>query len=658
MSGITVFGIFFVIFGVLMTFIGFVTKKWIGRSSDFIVAGREVNLIVNILGVASIGYAGTTLALSPAFTIMGGLTKSVFMLGVCYALVGIISYGIFVAPIARRSGAHTLPEWMEIRYDNRVRTIIALTAIMAMIGITANNVVSMAYILTGFTSWNLLLTITICFIIFLSFTYLGGLWAITLTDFVQGIICVFAVPLLIIVLLMKYGGWNFVASNWPGGNPLLFGISGTTFPWFSLRYPSVFVALFLYGMALVWGSNHYWIRSSSVRSDRIARNSYLWAALILFVANGIIYPILGGYVGAAYPSTFAPLGKIPPAASFGVFLKAISPVSAAYLLLTTVAASISTATATHIAGSSMIFRDIYQRIFRPNAKPEEMVTPSRVISLVFGIVCLGLCFFPGGPVYLFAFGCAWLAPSAIIVFLGMYWKRTTNKGAFIGGIIGILFLSVWTILDLTKLYPMTAKFGHMVIPGVVITFVLTVIVSLFDKSKYFGKLEEKDKIKLIDKDIKVLDCVRKGYNTMAEITDILDVDSSISNKVVGKLENGGYIKRLANCGVGFYTFELTRKGKEVFPPPSSTKEEKLTEDKLDMVSLKILRYIDTNPNLVANKLIEITGLNQMANSVLIASLIRRGLLKESGMWRRIVTITQKGKEMLRKHRELLEGGEI
>lgn len=654
MTGMGIFAILFIIFGVVLFRIGLVTRKWIERSSDFMIAGREVNLIVNVLGVASIGYAGTTLALSPAFSLMGGLVKSVFMLGVSYALVGIVSYGLLVAPIARRSGAHTLPEWLEIRYDNKVRTTIALTSIVAMIGITANNIVSMAYILVGFTGWNLILMITVCFIVLLSFTYLGGFWAITLTDFLQGAICIFAIPLLVIILLMKFGGWDFVSAGWPGGNPLYTGIAGTTFPWFSLKYPSVFVALFLYGMALVWGSNHYWLRASAVRTDKVARDSFLWAALILFVANGILYPILGSYLGSAFPTTFAPIGKVPPAASFGVFLKSINPAAAAYLLLTAVAASISTATATHIAGTSMLFRDVYQKVFRPKAKPEELVVPSRVISLIFGIVCLVLCFFPGGPVYLFAFSCAWLAPSAVIVILGMYWKKISSAGAFVGGLTGIIFLSVWTILDLAKLYPMTAKFGHMVIPGVVITFLLTVIISLFTKSKYFGKSEETEKIKLTDADIKVLDYIRKGYTQMAEITDMLDVDSSVSSKIIEKLERGDYLRRLADGGLGFYTFELTEKGKTILPPLSS-KEEKLIKDNLDVLRLKVLKYISTNPNLLASKLAKITGVNQMGNSVIISSLIKGNFLKEGGIWRRIVEITIKGKEALDNYKELLEG---
>ncbi|RLF77681.1 sodium:solute symporter family protein, partial [Thermococci archaeon] len=303
MGTAAIFTIFFAIFGVIMIIVGWITRKWIGRSTDYLVAGRQINLLVNSLGVAAIGYAGTTLTLSPAFTIMGGLTKSIFMLGVAYSLTGILSYAFLIAPVARRTGAHTLPEWLEIRYSKSVRLVMTLVTMVAMLGITANNILSMATIISGFTSWPILLTVTITFVIFLSFTVMGGLWAVTLTDFIQGLLCTFAIPLLIAVLLIKYGGWSFVTQNWPGGNIWSNGISGSTFPWVSMAYPSVLVAFFLYGLSLVWGSNSYWIRVSSVRSERVAKYSFILAALILFAANGLLYPILGAYVGAANPNT-------------------------------------------------------------------------------------------------------------------------------------------------------------------------------------------------------------------------------------------------------------------------------------------------------------------------------------------------------------------
>jgi len=574
-SSIAIFLIFLVVFGVIVNWLGIRSRKLIKGSTDYIIAGREVNLLVNVFGVASIGYAGTTLTLSPSFALMGGFWKGLAMLGLAYSVIGIGGYGLLVAPIARRSGAHTLPEWMEIRYDKKVRIVVAITAIISMIGITANNVVSVAYILAGFTNWNLLLLTVIAFLLFLGFVFASGLWGVAITDFFMGFLCIIAMPLLVVTLLIKYGGFNFLASNWPGGGSwLTTGIDGGTFPWFSLKYPSFLVALFLYGFALVWGSNHYWIRCSSVRSERVARNSFLWASLILFIANGIIYVLVGSYAGAVYPTLFQPIGSTPQASAFGVLLQDLNPVISAYLLISTIAASISTATATHIAGSSMIIRDFYQRFVKPEATSAELVTPSRIITLLFGIITLLLCFYPGGPVFLFAFSTAWLLPSGVALLLGMYWKKATPTGTFWGVLSGILLLSLWTFFDLTGIYPMTVKFGHMAIPGFLITMIVTIFISLLTPSKKAAKREiAKEKIKLSGLETNTLNLISKGSNVLSDITDILNLDSSKSNQIILNLEEYGLIKRKSQGGLNYYVFEVTDLGKEFLP--QLTKEDEI-----------------------------------------------------------------------------------
>lgn len=639
-STVGIFATFFAIFGFVMVLVGWITRKWIGRSTDYLVAGRQINLIVNILGVAAIGYAGTTLTLAPAFTLMGGLVKSVFMLGVAYSLVGIISYALLIAPVARRTGAHTLPEWLEIRYDKKVRFVITLVTVVAMLGITANNILSMATIISGFTKWSIPSTILMTFLIFLFFTVLGGMWAVTLTDFIQGVLCTIAIPTLLIFLFVKYGGMDFIAKNWPGGNFLTVGIAGKTFPWFSLSYPSVLVAFFLYGMALVWGSNSYWIRVSSVRSERVARLSYLWAAVILFLANGFMYPLLGSFVGSAHPNTFVPRGTAAPAAAFGIFLRDAPSVLAAYFLLTTVAASVSTATTYYMAGSSVIIRDIYQRFFKPNAKPEQLVKPSMVVNALFGLAALLLCFFPGGPVYLFAFSTAWLAPSAVIVIMGLYSRKFSTTGAFVGGLVGLIFMSVWTLLDLTKIYPLTSKIGHMVIPGLIVSVSAALIANFFGKSKYDFKVQNRSQ--LTAEELKVFEMIKKGYNTMSEIADLLDIDASKASDAVLSLEKAGVIRRISNRGAGFYMFELTEFGSKL--NLGTTESE--TFEGLDMNAIKVLDHVNRREGILADELSKETNLNPMALNVIVNSLVRKGYLKEGGLWRRKVSITQKGKELL------------
>lgn len=293
-----------------------------------------------------------------------------------------------------------------------------------------------------------------------------------------------------------------------------------------------------------------------------------------------------------------------------------------------------------MAGSSVIIRDLYQRFIRPYAKPEQLVKPSMIFNTIFGLASLLLCFFPGGPVYLFAFATAWLAPIAVIVILGLYSRKFSSAGAFVGGLVGLIFMSVWTLLDLTKIYPLTSKIGHMVIPGLIVSFASAIIANFFGKSKYEIVVARRDK--LTDEEMKVLELIGRGYSTMAEITDLLDVDSSKSSELVLSLEKAGLIERLGDRGIRFYTFRVTDFGREVL-----SKRMQISGKEVDEIGLKVLELVREG-QVLADKLSKETGLNPMALGTVVNSLIRRGYLKEGGLWRRKISITEKGFEVLSK----------
>jgi len=646
MSTIAIFGIFFAIFAVIIVWLGIASKKWVSKSSDYIIAGREVSLLVNIFGVAAIGYAGTLLTLGPAFTLLFGLTKGFFLLGIPFAIMGYISYGLIVTPIARRSGAQTSAEWMELRFDKRVRVLIVITSVIAMIGITANNVRAVAEIVHGMTMWSTNLMVLSFFVVYLVFVVVGGLWGVTITDVFQGMIILIALPLIAVLLISLFGGFSGVVDAWPA--VWSSGVTGSTAPWISLRYPSVLTGIFLFMIALVWGSNHYWIRVSSSRSERSAKWSFIIAGVICGIA-ATLYGFLGAYMGAFHLDKFTlGGGTIPPVGAFGVFLGMVPPIAGAFLLLAAVAASLSTGATTHIAGSSLLIRDVFQRFLKPNATDKETLKFSRMVTFLFGVVCLALCYFPGGPVYLFAFACAFLAPPAMLVILGMFWRRINSNGAFAGSLTGIIAMSVWTFLDLTKIYPMSQKFGHYVIPGLVVTFVIAVIVSYITKPEE-NAIGASLPDELTDEERKVLEIIRKGYNTMAEINDMLKIDCYISKEYIAKLEYYNYINRFGNGGKNYYTFNISEKGLKALPPLSE-KEKSLLTDNIDETGIKVLLYVQENPNIVADELTNVTGMEVLASSNVIASLIRRGYLKEGGLWKRKVEISDGGSKLLEKYR--------
>ena len=72
----TIFLVLFVIFCAILVGCGVISKRWVRESSDYILAGREISTFINMIGVCAIGFAGTTIALAPGFTIQFGLTAS------------------------------------------------------------------------------------------------------------------------------------------------------------------------------------------------------------------------------------------------------------------------------------------------------------------------------------------------------------------------------------------------------------------------------------------------------------------------------------------------------------------------------------------------------------------------------------------------------
>ncbi|WP_366161221.1 hypothetical protein ABXS71_20565 [Bacillus infantis] len=649
----SVFLIYSVVFITVLIYAGFITRKWITGSNDFFIAGREVGLITNIFGVAAIGFAGTMITLIPGLALTTGIWGSLGF-GVVYGFGGLALYGIIFAPYIRRSGAHTLSEWLEMRFDSKTRTMITITSILGLLGIMANNVISMAIVATGFTGWSLILTLSVIFFMFLLFTYIGGFWAVTLTDFIQMCIGLIALPVLLISIVMKFGGLSFINSSWPGDlSYWTNGHANGQMSVFSFQYPSILTFMVLFACFLVWGNNYYWLRVSSTRSEKTAVKSFVYGAILLLVPT-IILTYTGVYAGAIFPDFFAPAGQGDPMSAFGVVLKALPISVAALALIGALAASISTSTTALIGASSTAMRDLYQRYVKPDATSKELTVPSKVITLILGLLVWLLCFYPGGPLYLFAFSTAWLGPPSVLVFLGIWWKKTTIKGAFYGGLLGIGVTVVFTVLDLLKIFSI-AQYTHVGVVGLVATLAGTILVSLVTKPNYYAETDwgstqtaKSEEVNELEKE--VLGYIQNGYSTMAEVSDMLGVDSAVSNKIIESLDKKRLINRKKYSGPGFYTFEITKSGREFVK--LSAVESQLASALLSIEDIEFLQQVlqgQENLNVYLDK----HQYDSLKASVVLSKLIRQDYLKESGLLRRKVSITKEGTGVLEQYSHLV-----
>lgn len=641
-----IFSIMFIIFAAIMIGAGVYTKKWVQDSSDYILAGRQVSLPINIMGVAAIGFAGTTVALAPGYSILYGFKGSIIWGGI-YAAFGLILYGNLFSNFIRRSGAQTLPEYLEMRYDSRVRNIVAVGTTIGLCGILANNIVSCVQIVSGFVGWSEGVVMALIFLIILIFTYISGLWAATVTDFFQVSVGIIAIPLFLGLLKSKFGGFDFIAANWPGGNWWGVGITGNEMPVLAFKYPSALTFMLLFGAALVWGNNYYWLKIASSRSEKLAKNAFTYAGIMLIVVFMIPLGILGLYGGAAMPEQFTVMGgTVPPTAVYGVLARLFPAVVSSFFIIGSVAASISTASTSALGATSTVTRDIYQRIINPNASPETKLKASRIIMILVGLLTWALCNFPGGPTYLFAFANAWLVPPAVLLCLGIIWPKFNSKGAFVGVTAGIISMALLTILELTGVFNIGA-YTHSALVGFAVTLIFAIIGNSFGKGKYYSESDwnidpeksKRDNIKLNKKDLEVLELLRVGHKYMADITDSLGVDSQESNDIIERLDLGGYLQRAGLTGSKFYEFEITSKGINALPELQD-EEQKLINNNLNTEYIGFLQAAKVSDEEVV-KYVKSKEWNSLKLSSITSHLTREGFIVEKGWFRRKIELTEK-----------------
>lgn len=649
-----VFSIMFIVFAAIMVSAGIFTKKWVSDTSDYILAGREVSLLINIMGVAAIGFAGTTVSLAPGYSILYGIKGSIIW-GCIYAALGLMFYGQIFSKFIRRCGAQTLPEYLEMRYDSKIRNVVSYGTIIGLCGILANNIVSCAGIVSGFIGWPMELIIALIFLIILCFTYISGLWAATVTDFFQVSIGIIAIPLFLIMTVRKFGGIEFLQANWGGASVFTEGIKGGTMPIMSLKYPSGLTFVLLFGAALVWGNNYYWMKIASCRSEKIARNSFTIAGILLIVIFMVPLAFLGAYAGAVSPEAYTlGGGKILPTAAYGVLASLFPPFIASFFIVGSVAASISTASTAAIGATSTATRDIYQRTINPNADAKKTLKASRIIMLLVGLLTWGLCYFPGGPTYLFAFANAWLVPPAVLLCLGAIWPKFNSNGAGWGVIAGMITMALLTLTDLIGIFSV-GKWTHLAIIGFAVTVIVGLIANGFKPSKYYGQSDwnykasegKREKVTLNEVDIQVLELIRSGHKYMADITDALGVDSKTSSSSIEKLDLGGYIERAGLIGSKFYEFYLTERANEVLAPLNE-KELAMNEDGLNEVYVGLLRTAYEAPE-SANKYIKEQQWKSLKVSSVTSHLTREGYIIEKGLFKRKIVVTEKGKKAIRKY---------
>ena len=458
-------------------------KKGIKKdSSDYFLAGRGLAwwaigasiIAANISAEQFIGMSGSGYAI--------GLAMATYE---WIAALGLIIVAKWFLPIFLQKRIYTMPQFLEQRFDKRVKTVMTLFWLAVFIFI---NLTSIMYLgaLTIENVMNIPLMVGVMFLALFAGIYsiYGGLKAVAITDVVQ-------------VLFLVGGGLvtTFIAVNTLGdGEGLVQGFNNLyetsrdkfhlildpsspgykDLPGLSVIIGGLWIANLYY-----WGCNQYIIqRALAAKSVNEAQKGMQFAGLLK-----LLIPIIVVIPGIAVYAMGVELGKSDEA--YPWLLSHLIPVGIKGLTFAALIAAIVSSLASMMNSISTIFTmDIYKPYIENGANEEKLVKVGRLSSFTALLIAIAitpmLSTLDQAFQYIQEFT-GFISPGALAIFLtGFFYKKATSTGALLAAIGTFVFSTIMKFA-----FPSLPWMDRMLI--VFILCVLTVFTTAIAERKGLNK---------------------------------------------------------------------------------------------------------------------------------------------------------------------------
>ncbi|KAH9507888.1 Sodium/glucose cotransporter 4 [Bulinus truncatus] len=432
--------------------------------------------------------------------------------------------------------AFTMPEYLKKRFGGvRLRIFLSVFALFIYVMIKiSSEIFSGAIFMQQILGWNLYACIAIILAVTAIYTVAGGLAAVIYTDTLQTIILLIGAAILFVITLVDVGGWNEfmtqyarAASNLTMSDPANYSCGMPRKDYMhiwrdavtgDIPWPGAVFGLTTLGL-WNWCNDQIMVqRCLSAKNISHSKGGTVFAAglkifpFFLWIIPGMISRVLfpdeiacsdpqscikvcgnsAGCSNIAYPLLV--LRRMPQGLR-GIMLAAL------------LAALMSTLTSVFNSASSMVTMDIWRR-FRRRAPQQELMIVGRVCILV--LIGLSVVWIPimessqGGQLwtYLQTISSCISPPWCWVFLLALFWKGTTEAGAFWGLVISTVVGLTRMVLEFVYTSPNCGSFEVDKRPSVLkeihflhfaiilsgVSIISTVVISLFTEKRPPGKL--------------------------------------------------------------------------------------------------------------------------------------------------------------------------
>ena len=416
-----------VVYMAAMIGIGLYARTKITDTEDYHLAGRRLGVLMTAgtLAATEIGGGSSVGVASRAYGDWG-LSAGWYVVS---AGIGILLVS-FIAPMMRRAMATTVPEVIGRRYGPASQTITAVLGGVALIALAAVQITATATIISTLGNVEMRTAIIASGVAVVFYTWLGGMWSVTLTDFVQFFLIVFGFAIALPFAINGAGGWVSVVDRLPEGQLGFTKIGWTT----------ILSLIVLYFMTFSTGQEAVQ-RFYSARTPRVAVQGAILCGLLMAA-----YAFIPAAIGLVALAHFPDIEANNALATVAVNL--LHPVVAGLLLSAVMSATLSSASGDLLGAATIWVKDLHPKVSRTPLTDAAELKLSRLVVLLVGAAAILIALASGEiiPLLVFAFTVRSAGPFAAFIF-SLIWKRTSRMAGLLSIIVGTVAGIWWKLAN-------------------------------------------------------------------------------------------------------------------------------------------------------------------------------------------------------------------
>jgi SSS family solute:Na+ symporter/sodium/proline symporter len=443
--------------------------------SEYMLGGRKLGPAVTALSAGASDMSGWLLMGLPGALYLSGISQIWMAIGL---VIGAWLNYLLLAPRFRvftevAKDSITLPDYLEHRFADKTRLLRLISALVIVVFFTlytASGVVAGGKLFESVFQLDYSLGLALTAGVVIAYTLLGGFLAVSMTDFVQGIIMFLALVMVPVVTLNEVGGITPMIDTVATLNPNHLDLfTGTSL--------IGIVSLMAWGLGY-FGQPHIIVRFMAIRSVKdfpVARRigmSWMIVSLIGAVATG--------FVGIAYVHKTGVELKDPETIFILLSQVLFHPFIGGFLLAALLAAVMSTISSQLLVTSSALTQDFYKTFLNKTASDQHLVLMGRLSVFFVALIAIFIALDRSSSILTLVAN-AWAGFGAAfgpMVLLSLYWKRMNHLGALAGMIVGAVTVLLWVYGPWHVGDVPLHEYLYAIVPGVLMSTVAIWLVTM------------------------------------------------------------------------------------------------------------------------------------------------------------------------------------